>query len=253
MAARRGWRGRVSQGSCVVGSGLLGRIVPSARGVYLHLSASAGCGGQPSGTEHADLTYVPTWNGFVYLAIVLDVFSRKVVGWSMAKNPPSALRSVPSAGGRVREFVEQPQAGTDPRKIAGAGCDGGNARQESARDDSVGTRRAEGVNAARGGRAGVPGGQERHGQNGSVLHRIPHLFSAIHADYAECLRVHLQRPGRPLASADAGLEEEVDQFVAVDESEGGGVPREGSIPRALCGPGGCDDGPVDGASGKASR
>ena len=32
----------------------------------------------------ADITYVPTWTGFVYLAIVLDVFSRKVVGWAMA-------------------------------------------------------------------------------------------------------------------------------------------------------------------------
>ena len=32
----------------------------------------------------ADITYVPTWTGFVYLAVVLDVFSRRVVGWSMA-------------------------------------------------------------------------------------------------------------------------------------------------------------------------
>ena len=32
----------------------------------------------------ADITYVPTWTGFVYLAIVLDVFSRKVVAWAMA-------------------------------------------------------------------------------------------------------------------------------------------------------------------------
>jgi putative transposase len=31
----------------------------------------------------ADLTYVPTWSGFLYLAVVLDVFSRKVVGWAM--------------------------------------------------------------------------------------------------------------------------------------------------------------------------
>jgi len=31
----------------------------------------------------ADLTYVPTWEGFVYLAVVLDVWSRKVVGWAM--------------------------------------------------------------------------------------------------------------------------------------------------------------------------
>ena len=32
----------------------------------------------------ADITYVPTWAGFLYLAIVLDVWSRKVVGWAMA-------------------------------------------------------------------------------------------------------------------------------------------------------------------------
>ncbi len=32
----------------------------------------------------ADITYVPTWSGFVFLAVVLDVFSRKIVGWSMA-------------------------------------------------------------------------------------------------------------------------------------------------------------------------
>ena len=31
----------------------------------------------------ADITYVPTWAGFLYLAVVLDVWSRKVVGWSM--------------------------------------------------------------------------------------------------------------------------------------------------------------------------
>ncbi|MDP9025860.1 MAG: IS3 family transposase [Candidatus Eremiobacteraeota bacterium] len=34
----------------------------------------------------ADITYVPTWSGFLYLAIVLDVFSRRVVGWSMANH-----------------------------------------------------------------------------------------------------------------------------------------------------------------------
>ena len=32
----------------------------------------------------ADITYVPTATGFLYLTIVLDVFSRKVVGWAMA-------------------------------------------------------------------------------------------------------------------------------------------------------------------------
>ena len=32
----------------------------------------------------ADITYIPTLAGFLYLAIVLDVFSRRVVGWAMA-------------------------------------------------------------------------------------------------------------------------------------------------------------------------
>ena len=31
----------------------------------------------------ADMTYVPTWTGFLYLAVVIDVWSRRVVGWSM--------------------------------------------------------------------------------------------------------------------------------------------------------------------------
>ena len=31
----------------------------------------------------ADLTYIPTWAGFLYLAVVLDTFSRRIVGWAM--------------------------------------------------------------------------------------------------------------------------------------------------------------------------
>ena len=34
----------------------------------------------------ADITYLPTATGFLYLAVVLDVWSRKVVGWSMANH-----------------------------------------------------------------------------------------------------------------------------------------------------------------------
>ncbi|MBB4091475.1 putative transposase [Salinibacter ruber] len=32
----------------------------------------------------ADITYVPTSAGYLYLAVVLDAFSRRVVGWAMA-------------------------------------------------------------------------------------------------------------------------------------------------------------------------
>ena len=31
----------------------------------------------------ADITYVPTWAGFLYLAVVMDVYSRRIVGWAM--------------------------------------------------------------------------------------------------------------------------------------------------------------------------
>jgi len=38
-----------------------------------------------------DITYVPTWAGFLYLAVVLDAFSRRVVGWAMATHLKTAL------------------------------------------------------------------------------------------------------------------------------------------------------------------
>jgi putative transposase len=34
----------------------------------------------------ADITYVPTWAGFLYLAVVIDAFARRVVGWAMANH-----------------------------------------------------------------------------------------------------------------------------------------------------------------------
>jgi putative transposase len=39
----------------------------------------------------ADMTYVPTWAGFIYLAIVLDVWSRRVVGWAIGEQMTSEL------------------------------------------------------------------------------------------------------------------------------------------------------------------
>ena len=34
----------------------------------------------------ADLTYVATWSGFVYVALVIDAFSRYLVGWQAARS-----------------------------------------------------------------------------------------------------------------------------------------------------------------------
>ena len=39
----------------------------------------------------ADMTYVPTWAGFLFLAIVLDVWSRRVVGWAIGENMTTDL------------------------------------------------------------------------------------------------------------------------------------------------------------------
>ena len=39
----------------------------------------------------ADITYVPTWAGFLYLASVLDVWSRRIVGWAMEPHLKTTL------------------------------------------------------------------------------------------------------------------------------------------------------------------
>ena len=39
----------------------------------------------------ADITYIPTLAGFGYLATVLDVFSRRIVGWSYANHMRTSL------------------------------------------------------------------------------------------------------------------------------------------------------------------
>lgn len=34
-------------------------------------------------SQVTDITYIRTWQGWLYLAAVLDLYSRKVIGWSM--------------------------------------------------------------------------------------------------------------------------------------------------------------------------
>ncbi len=47
----------------------------------------------PNRTWLADITYIPTEEGWLYLAGVLDCFSRKIVGWSMADHMETELVS----------------------------------------------------------------------------------------------------------------------------------------------------------------
>ncbi len=39
----------------------------------------------------ADITYIPTAEGWLYLAVIIDLFSRRVVGWSMAEHLRTGL------------------------------------------------------------------------------------------------------------------------------------------------------------------
>jgi len=72
----------------------------------------AGCGGsRTSGSEggqenptsrKADrallsdpYTYCRTWAGFVYVSFIIDVFSRKIVGWHVMTTRPTELVTVP--------------------------------------------------------------------------------------------------------------------------------------------------------------
>jgi putative transposase len=47
--------------------------------------------GAPDRLWVADIAYVRTWEGWLFLSFVLDTYSRKIVGWSMANSTRSAL------------------------------------------------------------------------------------------------------------------------------------------------------------------
>ena len=40
---------------------------------------------EPDRAWASDITYIPTAEGWLYLAVIIDLYSRKVVGWSMDK------------------------------------------------------------------------------------------------------------------------------------------------------------------------
>jgi len=46
---------------------------------------------RPNALWVADLTYVATWRGFVYVAFVIDAFARRIVGWRVASTLKSDL------------------------------------------------------------------------------------------------------------------------------------------------------------------
>ncbi len=62
------------------------RARPAADLVQRHFRAEA-----PNQLWVADATYIPTKAGFYYLAVVLDVYRRRIVGWAMDSHLRTAL------------------------------------------------------------------------------------------------------------------------------------------------------------------
>lgn len=56
----------------------------------------------------SDLTYIPCKDGFLYLTCVLDLFDRKLVGWSMSNTMSASNTVIPAIrmANRNRSFVE---------------------------------------------------------------------------------------------------------------------------------------------------
>ncbi len=48
----------------------------------------------------SDFTYVATWAGMVYVAFVIDVFARRIVGWRASQNRQRPVRSRRARTGR---------------------------------------------------------------------------------------------------------------------------------------------------------
>ena len=70
----------------------------------------------------ADITYIATWAGFLFLSVVLDAWSRKVVGWAMATHLRTELvldaLNMALWQRRPREVVHHSDHGTQYTSIA---------------------------------------------------------------------------------------------------------------------------------------
>ena len=93
------------------------RVRPAADLVDRDFSAE-----RPDALWVADITYIATWTGFLYLAVVLDAFSRKIVGWAMGGDLRAqlVLDALNMAIGqrRPREVIHHSDQGSQYTSIA---------------------------------------------------------------------------------------------------------------------------------------
>jgi putative transposase len=133
----------------------------------------------PNQTWSADITYISTWEGFLYLAHVQDLFSRLIVGWSMAEHLRSELvvdalemalaRRRPDPG-LVHHSDQGGQGGFNrsSQRLIEEGCDGETEGVGDGDDGPAGDAFAgQAVGGASGGSRGVlAGGRGRDGERG---------------------------------------------------------------------------------------
>ena len=102
----------------------------------------------------ADLTYVATWRGFVYTAFVIDVFSRRIVGWRVSNSLRSDLaldaleQAIHDRAGDLDGLVHHSDRGTQYLSIRYTDrlTDAGIAPSVGSRGDSYDNALAETIN-----------------------------------------------------------------------------------------------------------
>ena len=79
LMAEMGLRGAVRGGAWITTTAASGDATRSRDLVDRQFTAT-----RPNQLWVSDFTYVATWRGFVYVALVIDVFSRRIVGWRVS-------------------------------------------------------------------------------------------------------------------------------------------------------------------------
>ena len=109
---------------------------------------------EPNRLWVADITYVPTWEGYLFLAAVVDAWSRRCVGWSMRDDlraelvldalEMAVLRRKPSAG-----LVHHSDQGSQPALNRSSQQCVREMNLGTAGDGSTGVRHGDSVGVAR--------------------------------------------------------------------------------------------------------
>jgi len=109
VCRRKGWRTTVRDE----------RLRPAPDLVQRNFSATA-----PDELWVADITYVPTEVGFLFLAVVLDAVSRRVVGWAMATHLRTELVLMALSQRRPKDVIHHSDQGSQYTSISfGKRCD----------------------------------------------------------------------------------------------------------------------------------